>query len=80
MVVESEEGTGRLLKPLNLRIAGKTGTAQAKGGAHGWFIGYFPYEEPKFAICVFLENAGSSYEALKIVYSFLENLKLRKLI
>ena len=74
-VVESEEGTARMLKPLNLSIAGKTGTAQTSGRPHGWFVGFFPINAPKYTICVFLENGGSSYEALKVAYSFLEKLK-----
>ncbi|MDD4183258.1 MAG: penicillin-binding protein 2 [Candidatus Omnitrophica bacterium] len=79
-VVGSEEGTSRMLKPLNLSIAGKTGTAQTSGRPHGWFAGFFPEEAPKYTICVFLENGGSSYEALKVTYSFLEKLKEQQLL
>ena len=79
-VVESDEGTARLLKPLNLSIAGKTGTAQTAGLPHGWFVGFFPADAPKYTICVFLENGGSSYEALKVAYYFLEKLKEQQLL
>jgi len=79
-VVESDEGTARMLEPLNLSIAGKTGTAQTNGRPHGWFVGFFPADAPKYTICVFLENGGSSYEALKVAYSFLEKLKEQKLL
>lgn len=79
-VVEDETGTARILKPLNLKIAGKTGTAQTNNKAHGWFVGFFPYDNPKYTICVFLENAGSSYEALRIVDSFLKKLKENKIL
>ena len=79
-VVENDEGTARILNPLALKIAGKTGTAQAHGRAHGWFIGYFPYDDPKYTICVFLENAGSSYEALKVTYEFLNHLKEKNIL
>jgi penicillin-binding protein 2 len=79
-VVESDEGTARMLQPLSLKIAGKTGTAQAQHRAHGWFIGYFPYDDPKYTICVFLENAGSSYEALKVTYEFLSQLKEKNIL
>ncbi|MCK9615147.1 MAG: penicillin-binding transpeptidase domain-containing protein, partial [Candidatus Omnitrophica bacterium] len=79
-VVESDEGTARLLKPLNLSIAGKTGTAQTSGRPHGWFVGFFPADAPKYTICVFLENGGSSYEALKVAYYFLEKLKEQQLL
>jgi len=79
-VVESDEGTARMLEPLNLSIAGKTGTAQTNGRPHGWFVGFFPEEAPKYTMCVFLENGGSSYEALKVAYSFLEKLKEQQLL
>ncbi|MFA5271807.1 MAG: penicillin-binding protein 2 [Candidatus Omnitrophota bacterium] len=79
-VVESDEGTARMLRPLSLKISGKTGTAQAQGKAHGWFIGYFPYDDPKYTICVFLENAGSSYEALKVANEFLSQLKEKNIL
>ncbi|MEI8350290.1 MAG: penicillin-binding protein 2 [Candidatus Omnitrophota bacterium] len=79
-VVNSDDGTARILKPLSLDIAGKTGTAQAKGGSHGWFVGFFPYNAPQYTICIFLENAGSSYEALKVAHTFLEKLKEQKLL
>ncbi|MEO6938667.1 MAG: penicillin-binding protein 2 [Candidatus Kapaibacterium sp.] len=47
-----------LLSP-ELKIAGKTGTAQnPHGDNHAWFICFAPYDHPKIAICVMLENAG----------------------
>jgi penicillin-binding protein 2 len=73
--VEDEEGTAHILKDLNLKIAGKTGTAETTGKSHGWFIGFFPYDNPKYTICVFLEHGGSSFQALKVTYSFLKTLK-----
>ncbi|MDD4955854.1 MAG: penicillin-binding transpeptidase domain-containing protein, partial [Candidatus Omnitrophica bacterium] len=78
--VQSDEGTARMLRPLNLSIAGKTGTAQTNGRPHGWFVGFFPENSPKYTICVFLENGGSSYDALKVTYSFLEKLKEQQLL
>jgi penicillin-binding protein 2 len=38
---------------------GKTGTAQNPHGAdHAWYIGFAPFDHPKIAIAVLLENAG----------------------
>jgi penicillin-binding protein 2 len=70
--VRSPEGTAHLLEKLDLRLAGKTGTAQTNKESHGWFVGFFPYENPKYTICVFLENIGSSYYAVEATHSFLE--------
>jgi penicillin-binding protein 2 len=78
--VKREDGTAHILERLGLQIAGKTGTAQTRGKPHGWFVGFFPYENPKYTICVFLEHAGSSYEALKVTYYFLKKLKEENLL
>ena len=74
------DGTAHLLESLKLGIAGKTGTAQTVGKPHAWFLGFFPFNNPRYSICVFLENAGSSFEALKVTHGFLEKLKEKKLI
>jgi penicillin-binding protein 2 len=80
-VVDEEGGTAGMLKPLGFDIAGKTGTAQAAGGAsHGWFVGFFPYEAPRYSVCVLLEHGGSSYEALKVLYDFLKKTKEENLL
>ncbi|CUH93181.1 peptidoglycan D,D-transpeptidase FtsI family protein [Herbinix luporum] len=54
------EGTAESLESLNVKAAGKTGTAQQEGKeSHAWFIGFAPVGEPKIAISVLVENAGS---------------------
>lgn len=76
-----KSGTAHILNELNLKIAGKTGTAQNPHGApHGWFVGFFPYDKPRYSICVFLENGGSSFNAVVLTYKFLEKLKKEGLI
>lgn len=57
------EGTGKTLDGSVWEVAGKSGTAQ-KGtaqdpGNHLWFAGYAPYEDPRYAICVVVENQPS---------------------
>lgn len=43
----------------NIRICGKTGTAQNPHGAdHSVFIAFAPKDNPKIAIAVYIENAG----------------------
>ncbi len=40
--------------------AGKTGSAEnSKENTHAWFSGYFPKENPKYVITVFVEEGGS---------------------
>ena len=49
-------------------LAGKTGTAEnTKETPHAWFSGYFPYNNPKYSMTVFIENGGyGSGTALEI--------------
>lgn len=44
----------------NVRVGGKTGTAEIGDGAsHSWFIGFAPVEDPRVAIAVIVERGGS---------------------
>ena len=59
-VVESNFGTGQLARLDFMKVAAKTGTAQAPPEKpHAWFAGFFPYEDPQFALVVFVEHGGS---------------------
>jgi penicillin-binding protein 2 len=41
-----------------LEVAGKTGTSQTgtKGLYHAWFLGYMPYNNPRYCFCVVVED------------------------
>lgn len=61
MVVTS--GTGGALNISNVEIAAKTGTAQvglSKKAINSWVIGFFPYDKPRYAFTVLMENSPSS--------------------
>lgn len=61
MVVES--GTAIRSRVANLRIAGKTGTAQNPHGPnHGWFVGFAPVDAPEIVVGAIVEfgEHGSS--------------------
>ncbi len=52
-------GTCRLANLPGLDVCGKTGTAQNPHGRdHSVFMGFAPYNDPKIAIAVYVENAG----------------------
>lgn len=52
-------GTCRKASFGGVEVAGKTGTAQNPHGRdHSAFMGFAPYNNPKIAICVYVENAG----------------------
>jgi penicillin-binding protein 2 len=74
-VVLDPEGTGNVLSSLSVPVAGKTGSAQAPPGlAHGWFAGFFPYKNPKYAICVFLEHAGAGYASCVVTKQIIDEM------
>ena len=61
MVEVVKRGTGTNASIKNIKVAGKTGTAENPSGkTHAWFIGFAPADEPQFAIAVVLEEEGST--------------------
>ena len=58
----------------NYSVAGKTGTAEVVGrGNNAWFVGFAPADDPKIAICVLVEDAGTaSSEAVPIAGEILD--------
>ncbi|KAF0246645.1 MAG: penicillin-binding protein [Planctomycetota bacterium] len=66
-VTMEDFGTARSSGLLLFKAAGKTSTAQSssrrvsEGGRenHGWFAGYAPFDNPKYAFCVMIEEGGA---------------------
>jgi penicillin-binding protein 2 len=80
-----EGGTAGSARIPGLTWGGKTGSAEEKKGAktHSWFIGFAPYDNPKIAICVFIEQGGHGGEvaapiAKRIVQRYLFPPKIAK--
>jgi penicillin-binding protein 2 len=68
-------GTANVLSDLPVSVAGKTGTAQVSGRQpHGWFVGFFPFDKPKFVICVFLENGGAGFYSCVIAKQIIKTM------
>ncbi|MCL0081315.1 penicillin-binding transpeptidase domain-containing protein [Peptococcaceae bacterium] len=60
MVSAVQQGTAKAAAIDGITVAGKTGTAQNPHGApHAWFVGFAPAGEPRVAVAVIVENAGS---------------------
>jgi penicillin-binding protein 2 len=54
-------GTGGATKMGNVEVAGKTGSAEAPptgSKTHAWFACYAPADNPRIAICAFVEHGG----------------------
>ncbi len=63
MSVNQPGGTGGRVKLPDIEIAAKTGTAQSsdngKPSNTSWIISFAPYQNPKYAVCVMVDNAAS---------------------
>ncbi len=65
-------GTAKEIYNPDIDICAKTGTAQTGWEmdsdfmVHGWFVGFFPRENPRYSMVVFLENGKSSKNAAKV--------------
>ena len=58
-VVEEPGGTGGMARVPGIQSAGKTGTAQnTRGPDHAWYVGFAPYDAPRIAVAILIENAG----------------------
>ncbi len=68
LVMVVEQGTAVRSRVANLRIAGKTGTAQnSHGPNHGWFIAFAPAEEPEIVVGAIVEFAEHGSDVAPIV-------------
>lgn len=73
--ISDPEGTGNILSITGISVAGKTGTAQvSRGQSHAWFAGFFPFKNPKFVICVFLEHGGSGQASCVLAKEILQGM------
>ena len=77
------EGTGTNAAVSGIDVSGKTGTADHKSdesnqkAPHSWFTGFAPYENPKIAIAVIVEEGGvgggiASEITRKLIESYLQ--------
>lgn len=64
--VTGEGGTaGSTFRNFSIKIAGKTGTAQASGGMddYSWFAGFAPADNPQIAVAVVIHEGGGKGSA-----------------
>ncbi len=64
-VVQDSDGTGKKAGCPGIEVAGKTGTAQVMDthaniiGHRAWFVSFAPYQNPKYALAIMLEDGDS---------------------
>ena len=80
-LVVNGHGTATHIRLPDIEICGKTGTAQNPHGKdHAWFVAFAPYENPKIAIAVLVENAGfggthAAPIAQKVIQAYINSFK-----
>ena len=80
-LVVNGHGTATHIRLPDIAICGKTGTAQNPHGKdHAWFVGFAPYENPKIAIAVLVENVGfggthAAPIAQKVIQAYMNSFK-----
>ncbi len=63
MISAVNEGTGKKAKPINTTAGVKTSTAEnADGSYNSWVTGFFPTNEPKYAVAIVKEDGISGGE------------------
>jgi len=60
LLAVTQAGTGKsAFDGFPIEVAGKTGTAQVAGkDDYAWFVGFAPAENPKYCVCVLVEQGG----------------------
>ena len=68
-VVQDKKGTGHILADTLYAVAGKSGTAETdQGHTNEWFAGYFPADDPKYAMVVVNLNHHSGDQTIYEIY------------
>ncbi|GAA6383000.1 penicillin-binding protein 2 [Intestinibacter bartlettii] len=80
MIGVAKTGTAKLLNDIDGGCGVKTGTAQSsvnnKAVTHGWITGFYPVENPKYAITVLIEGTEeNSKSAIPMFKEICENIK-----
>lgn len=75
------EGTATALNLPGIQVAAKSGTAQLGVGntnTNSWIIGFFPYENPKYAFVVLMERGpkAASGNATRVASEVIDYMKL----
>ena len=74
-VVTHEEGTGKWYQGLPYEVAGKSGTGETGKFYHDqqlynkWFAGFFPYQNPKYALVVVNLDVTENEGAISPIYA-----------
>lgn len=67
-VTEDIGGTAyKIFQNFNIKVGGKTGSAEVGEEVNAWFTGFAPFDDPQIAVVVMVENGGHGYYAAEVV-------------
>lgn len=67
-VTDDEGGTAySVFQDFNIRVGGKTGSAEVGNKVNAWFVGFAPFDNPEIAVVVTVENGGHGYYTAEVV-------------
>jgi len=67
-VTDDEGGTAySVFQDFNIRVGGKTGSAEVGNKVNAWFVGFAPFENPEIAVVVTVENGGHGFYTGEVV-------------
>lgn len=66
MIEVVDRGTGATARLPNVKVGGKTGTAQSSADRppYAWFVSFAPADNPRVAVAVLVEDAGVARDAI----------------
>jgi peptidoglycan glycosyltransferase len=66
MIEVVDQGTGTTAQIPDVKVAGKTGTAQSEADRppYAWFVSFAPADAPEVAVAVLVEDAGVARDAI----------------
>ena len=67
-VTDDQGGTAySVFQDFNIRVGGKTGSAEVGNKVNAWFVGFAPFDDPEIAVVVTVENGGHGYYTAEVV-------------
>lgn len=67
-VTDDTGGTAySVFQDFNIKVGGKTGSAEVGNKVNAWFVGFAPFDNPQIAVVVMVENGGHGYYTAEVV-------------
>lgn len=67
-VTDDAGGTAyQVFQDFNIKVGGKTGSAEVGNKVNAWFVGFAPFDDPQIAVVVMVENGGHGYYTAEVV-------------